>query len=87
MTDTAMAASSAYVEIDAAKLRELRQDSGLTQLDLAAKSSLTGPYISQLETGQRKRVSPPAFVRLCNALNVAPRDRRILRRTNLPEVA
>lgn len=87
MTDTAVAASSASVEINAAKLRELRQDMGLTQLDLAARSGLTGPYISQLETGQRKRASPPAFVRLCDALNIAPTNRRVLRRTSLPEVA
>lgn len=87
MTDTVQVTSSASVAIDAAKLREMRQDQGLTQKDLAAKCGLGWKYVSQLETGYRTRVSPPTFVRLCDALNIAPTKRRSLRQTTRPKVA
>lgn len=86
MTDTVQVTSSASVAIDAAKLREMRQDQGLTQQTLAAKCGLTSQYVSQLETGYRTRVSPPTFVRLCNALHITPTNRRTLRQTTRPEI-
>ena len=85
MTDTAPA-TSAPVEINAVKLRELRQEQGLTQQDLAARCGVSAAYISQLEIGYRRRVSPPLYVRLAEALQIAPENRPQLRQ-NQPKVA
>lgn len=79
MTNTSPT-SSADVAIDGAKLRELRQEQGYTQRALADKCGMNNAYLSQLENGHRLRVSPPLFVRLCNALKIEPEDRRILRK-------
>jgi transcriptional regulator with XRE-family HTH domain len=79
MTDT-FPTSSADVAIDGAKLRELRQDLGYTQRQLAQKCNLNNAYLSQLENGRRLRVSPPLFVRLCDALQISPTERRTLRK-------
>lgn len=80
MTKTAPIASSASPEIDAGRLREMRQDRGLNQADLAELCDVTPQYISQLENGHRVRVSPALFVRLCDALGIAADNRRILRK-------
>lgn len=80
MTDTALAGSSASVEIDAQTLRTMRQERGLTQVMLATLSGLSFQYISQLETGYRSRVSPPTFIALCDALRIRPKQRGILRK-------
>jgi transcriptional regulator with XRE-family HTH domain len=80
------ARASADVEIDRIKLREMRQDQGLTQVALAALCDMNPSYLSQLESGQRPRVSPPLFVRLCDALQIPAGQRKTLRK-KLPEVA
>ena len=51
-------------------LRRLREEKGLTQDELAKRSKLTKPYISQIENGVRKNPSLPALERLANALGV-----------------
>lgn len=81
MTNTATATSSASVEIDAEKLREMRQDQGLTQKDLAKISGITAQYLGQLENRHRLRVSPPVFARLCDSLGIEATERRVLRKT------
>jgi DNA-binding XRE family transcriptional regulator len=51
----------------AGRLRELREEAGLTQTDLAGKAGLTREGVAQLETGRRK----PAWetvLALCEAL-------------------
>lgn len=78
MTDTP--ASSADVAIDGAKIRELRQELGYTQAALAEKCAMHNAYLSQLENGRRLRVSPPLFVRLCDALRIDPERRHTLRK-------
>lgn len=79
MTNTAPVVSSASVEIDRQQLRTLRQNRGLTQVQLGELCSLSPAYISQLETGSRVRVSPPAFATICAALRIPQKQRGILR--------
>jgi transcriptional regulator with XRE-family HTH domain len=87
MTNTAPTiTSSASVEIDPEKLRELRQEQGFKQTALAERCGISSQYVSQLETGFRKRVSPDLFVRLCDALSIPAGQRRVLR-SKRPEVA
>jgi transcriptional regulator with XRE-family HTH domain len=82
MTDTSPI-SSADVAIDGAKLRELRQEQGYTQRALAQLCEMNGAYLSQLENGHRLRVSPPLFIRLCDALKISPTERRTLRKQSV----
>lgn len=65
--------SPAGVEIDGAKLRELRKMSGETLVSFAPKCDITFQYLSQLERGDRRRVSPPTYARICQALGVGRR--------------
>jgi transcriptional regulator with XRE-family HTH domain len=55
-------------EVFGARLRELRQKRGLTQIDLAAESGLAGPYISDMERGL-KVPSLTTLLRLALALD------------------
>lgn len=64
---------SPMVQIDRVKLRLLRQLNGFTYADLAKKAGISFGYVGQLERGQRLAVSPPVYVRLCNALGVQDR--------------
>jgi transcriptional regulator with XRE-family HTH domain len=57
----------ASAEWFAGRLRELRENAGLTQAELAEKAGLTREGVAQLETGRRK----PAWetvLALCEAL-------------------
>lgn len=51
------------------KIRELRLERGLTQEQLAAKASMSGPYLSQIERGIR-RLNETQIDRLADALGV-----------------
>lgn len=69
----------AAVEIDGAKLRELRQLRGETLAKFAASCEISLQYLSQVERGARPRVSPPVYARICQALKLTgPRQRRTL---------
>ncbi|MFI2667883.1 helix-turn-helix domain-containing protein [Micromonospora carbonacea] len=69
----------AGVEIDGAKLRELRKLQGESLASFASTCGISRPYLSQIETGVRRRVSPPVYKRICLALNLGgPRQRRTL---------
>lgn len=69
----------AGVAIDGAKLRELRQMAGFTLSEFAPTCGITFQYLSQIELGVRRRVSPPVYVRICEALKLTgPRQRRTL---------
>ncbi len=52
------------------KLRRLRRDRRMTQVELAAKAQVTRLYISQLETGFRANPSLLVLQRLAKALGV-----------------
>ena len=51
-------------------LKELRAKRGLNQRDLAKMAGVTNPYITLLETGQRKNPSLAVLKRLAKALGV-----------------
>ncbi len=75
----AVAPRPAGVEIDGAKLRELRQMAGVTLSEFASTCEISTQYLSQIERGNRRRVSPPVYARICTSLNLTgPRQRRTL---------
>lgn len=71
--------ASPSVELDGVRLRELRKLQGHTLRSFAEKCEISVGYLSQLELGDRRMVSPPTFGRICDALGVE--DRRDLVRT------
>ncbi len=52
------------------KLRELREDRGLEQLDVAKMTGLTSGYISHLEQGRKKNPSMNTLKKLSDAYGV-----------------
>jgi len=52
------------------KIRQLREDAGLTQGQLAAASSVSQGYLSQLENGEVKNPSAAVLLRVAQAINV-----------------
>ena len=61
------------VLIDRVKLRRKRQLSGLTYAQLGDLAGISFGYVGQLERGVRTAVSPPVYVRICDALGVQDR--------------
>lgn len=66
-------------------LREIRQQAGLTQADLAKRLGKPQPYVSRYETGER-RLDVLEFRRVCQACGVSSveimqRLDRLLKRT------
>jgi transcriptional regulator with XRE-family HTH domain len=51
-------------------LKQLREQRGMSQRDLAAKVGVKQPYIVQLEKGARKNPSLDVLKRLAKALGV-----------------
>ncbi|WP_448204694.1 helix-turn-helix domain-containing protein [Azospirillum sp. sgz302134] len=54
-------------------LRELRQDKGLKQTEVAERLGLPQSYISKYESGER-RLDVIEFIDLCAVLGVDPRE-------------
>ena len=52
-------------------LRKLREEAGITQVDLATRLGDTQTFISKIERGER-RIDVVEFVELCEALGVDP---------------
>lgn len=67
------------VAVDGTAVRQKRKLSGLTMAGLAQLADISAPYISHIELGRRKTISPPVFARICDALGVE--DRRELMRS------
>lgn len=65
------------VAIDKSELRRRRQLLGENQAQFADSCGVSAGYISQLESGIRERVSPPVFVRICDALGVEDRTQML----------
>ncbi|MFC0438791.1 helix-turn-helix transcriptional regulator [Kutzneria buriramensis] len=65
-----MITTTANVAIARDVLRRRRQLCGETQESLAEKANVTSGYISHIEIGRRTLVSPPVFVRICEALGL-----------------
>lgn len=55
------------------RLRAIRKRKGYTQEQLAERADISAQHCSGIETGGAK-VSLPALVRLCNALEATPND-------------
>ena len=55
-------------------LTELRERSGLTQIELAEKAKTTQATISNLETGKSRRIELDLLDRLAKALRCKPSD-------------
>ena len=53
------------------KIRDARQDAGLTQKELAKKVDLSQPYLAQIERGERK-LSTTLQAQIAKVLDVAP---------------
>lgn len=67
---------SAGVDIAGRRVRELRKLAGHNLVTFAPKAGITFQYLSQIERGIRRSVSPEVFARICDALGV--QDRREL---------
>jgi transcriptional regulator with XRE-family HTH domain len=61
------------VAINAAELRRRRQMLGDNQAQFARRCNISAPYVSQIESGKRRTVSPGVYVRICDALDVQDR--------------
>lgn len=55
------------------RLRSIRKKRGMTQEQVAEAADISPQHFSGIETGSAK-VSLPALVRLCNALDTTPND-------------
>lgn len=55
------------------RIKELRTQAGLTQMELAGKSSLDRTYINSVENGKRN-ISITNIEKIANALNVSISD-------------
>lgn len=75
-----MSARHASPEIDGAALRELRKISGLSVTEAAGKIGIAVAYLSQIERGDRRTVSPATFGRICDVMGV--KDRKTLLRAD-----
>jgi transcriptional regulator with XRE-family HTH domain len=51
---------------------------GMHQVDCAAQAGISRPYLSQLETGARRDMTPPTYTALRTALQLKATDHRLL---------
>ncbi len=65
------------VKINRHELKRQRHLNGYTRIKLAELSNLSPSYIGLIERGARTTISPPAFARLCDALNITDRNELI----------
>jgi transcriptional regulator with XRE-family HTH domain len=70
-----MANESPGVAVAGGELRRLRKLSGDNLEAFAAKVGVSLQYVSQIETGARRSVSPPVFASICDTLGIAPGER------------
>jgi len=66
------------VAINGSRLRTERQLLGDSLSSFASRVGITFQYLSQIERGDRRRVSPAVFARICDALGYPPHQRRAL---------
>lgn len=56
------------------KLKQIREEKGLSQIELAEKSGVSRVTISMLETGTQKNTTANTLLRLSEALDVTIDD-------------
>lgn len=66
------------VAVAGGELRRLRKLSGDNLEAFATKVGISLQYLSQVETGVRRAVSPPVFASICDALGIDPQNRESL---------
>ncbi|WP_431728654.1 helix-turn-helix domain-containing protein [Verrucosispora sp. TAA-831] len=66
----------ANVEINGAKLREIRKEAGLNIVQLSARVGVSFSYLAAIERGERPTVAPARFITICDALGLE--DRTVL---------
>lgn len=76
-----MEPTPAGVEIAGGSVREQRKLLGDNLVTFASKAGITFQYLSQIERGDRRTVSPRVFAQICDALGVT--DRRELLNKNV----
>lgn len=64
-------------EVDGDAIRKERMQAGLTQAELAQQAGISRRYVSSLETGTRRHMSPKTYTRLRQVLNAT--DERLQR--------
>ncbi len=64
------------MQVDGARIRRLREDSGLGLTQLADSASISKAYLSLLENGKKNDPSPQVVARIAQALGVAIIDLR-----------
>jgi transcriptional regulator with XRE-family HTH domain len=69
---------SAAVAVNGADIRRRRKLRGWTVTHLALRCGISQQYLSFIERGDRDRVSPPVFARLCDELGVENRSELML---------
>ena len=62
------------IEVDGNAIRARRIELGHTITEFADRADMSFQYLSQLERGDRKRVTPPRFQRLVSALRMRGRE-------------
>lgn len=64
------------IEVNGPAVREIRTRSGINTASLAEAIDVDRSYLSRLETGARRRVSPTVFTAILRALGI--KDRRAI---------
>ncbi|MGW9058849.1 helix-turn-helix domain-containing protein [Streptomyces sp. NPDC055733] len=73
------------IPVDGAAIRTRRKALGLSRDDCATRAGISGPYLSQLENGDRLKMRPPTYLRLRTALQIQQDDRQLLAPNEEPE--
>lgn len=76
-------AEPAGVPIDGQEVKRRRGLQGDTSEAFATKCRVSPAYISHIERGRRQNVSPPVFVRICDALGIDEPNRKQLVRPSV----
>lgn len=71
-----MSNASTTIEIHGPALREIRVRSGISVMALAKEVGIQRPYVSKIELGHSRRVSPEVFNGFIRALGIT--DRRCI---------
>ena len=72
------APESASVDIDGPQVRRRRKLLGVNIAAFATRCGITEGYLSHIERGRRKTVSPKVFGQICEALGIEDQDRQQL---------
>ncbi|MFC7983871.1 helix-turn-helix domain-containing protein [Streptomyces sp. NPDC057336] len=73
------------IPVDGAEIRTRRKELGLSRDECAEAAGISGPYLSQLETGARRAMRPPTYKRLRTVLQIQQDDHQLLAPPEEPE--